>query len=293
MDEPELIPLADLDRGNPLVWEGEQPAQGVFLDAGDDPLALLGAPSVRLPPSPGLPADFEASPALRAKLQAVRRRLGEWAAAGAGGAEIDVADLDTGCREALRCMLGEGEVTGQVTLDGVGYRITESLLTGLWHLQGSDGSEWVEVAPVPAVVARAAESLQPAPVALPEPVPGVMNGLAVLAEVNDHAARWDGTGDHNRVINFTLLPMSPEDQRLLIDVLGRADLALESGGFGQCRVLATTVRHVWAVQYLNAMGHIILDTLEIGRIPDAVLAAREDFEDSHRRLGQLLETYGA
>ena len=93
------------------------------------------------------------------------------------------------------------------------------------------------------------------------------------------------------MLNFTLMPMSPEDQQLLLDVLGRADLALESGGFGQCRVMATTVRHVWAVQYLNAMGNTILDTLEIGRIPDAALAAAEDFEDSARRLDQMLETY--
>ena len=85
--------------------------------------------------------------------------------------------------------------------------------------------------------------------------------------------------------------MSPEDQQLLVDVLGRADLVLESGGFGQCKVLATTVRHVWAVQYENAMGNTILDTLEIGRIPDAALAAQEDFEDSSRRLDQILETY--
>ncbi len=118
-----------------------------------------------------------------------------------------------------------------------------------------------------------------------------MNGLAVLAEVNEHAARWDGSEPHNRVLNFTLMPMSPEDQQLLIDVLGRAELVLESGGFGNCRIMATTVRHVWAVQYLNAMGNTILDTLEIGRIPDAVLASREDFEDSCRRLERILETY--
>ena len=66
---------------------------------------------------------------------------------------------------------------------------------------------------------------------------------------------------------------------------------LESGGFGNCKLMATTVRHVWAVQYLNAMGNTILDTLEIGRIPDAALAAPEDFEDSARRLDQILETY--
>ena len=141
------------------------------------------------------------------------------------------------------------------------------------------------------IVERAALSLRQAPIPLPQQVPDVMNGPAVLAEVNEHAARWDGSEDHNRVLNFTLMPMNEQDQQLLLDVLGRADLELESGGFGNCRVMATTVRHVWAVQFVNAMGNTILDTLEIGRIPDAVLAAPEDFEDSSRRLDQILDAY--
>jgi hydrogenase-1 operon protein HyaF len=56
-------------------------------------------------------------------------------------------------------------------------------------------------------------------------------------------------------------------------------------------VIATTVRHVWAVQYVNAMGNTILDTLEIGRVPDAVVAASQDLEDSARRLDEILDTY--
>ena len=85
--------------------------------------------------------------------------------------------------------------------------------------------------------------------------------------------------------------MSPEDQQLLIDVLGRAELVLESGGFGHCRVMATRVRDVWAVQYVNAMGNTILDTIEIGRIPEAAVAASQDLQDSARRLDEILDTY--
>ena len=291
MDKPDLIPLADLDRSNPMIWEGETPARGVFLDPGEDPLALLGTPSLQRLQSPRLPADFTASPALRAALDAIRERVRQVAAGETSHAALTVTHLEPDCRRALGEILGEGEVTGRVALDGVSYSITESVLTGLWHLRGSDDSEWVEVGAVPAIVTRAADSLRPAPVPLPEQVPGVMNGLAVLAEVNEHAARWDDTSEYNRVLNFTLLPMSPVDQQLLIDVLGRAELALESGGFGQCRVMATTVRNVWAVQYVNALGNTILDTLEIGRIPDAVLAAQEDFDETSRRLEQILETY--
>jgi hydrogenase-1 operon protein HyaF len=275
-----------------MVWDGEESAQGVFLDTGesDDALALLGTPGLQPKAEPHLPADFEASPALRATLEALRAELHRAAQGGSGG-RIDVTDLDPESRQALPLMLGHGEVTGRVTLDQVAYDIAESFMAGLWHVSGDDGSEWLEVGPVPGIVEQAAASLRQAPIALPKNVPGVMNGLAVLAEVNEHAACWDGSEEHNRVRNFTLMPMSPQDQQLLIDVLGRADLLLESGGFGHCKLMATTVRHVWAVQYLNAMGNTILDTLEIGRIPDAALAAPEDLEDSARRLDRILETY--
>ena len=293
MSKPDLIPLKDMDRANPMIWDAQEAAQGVFLGSGesDDPLALLGESAFQPSEEPRLPADFEVSAALRERLQQLQQVMATAAAGRNRPAPVDVSTLDIGDREALHLMLGRGEVSGQLSLDGVSYQLTESLMTGLWQVSGSDDSEWLEVAPVPAVVERAANSLAPAPVPLPPELPGVMNGLAVLAEVNEHAAGWSSEQQRNRVLNFTLMPMSPEDQQLLIDVLGRADLVLESGGFGQCKVLATTVRHVWAVQYENAMGNTILDTLEIGRIPDAALAAQEDFEDSSRRLDQILETY--
>jgi len=161
----------------------------------------------------------------------------------------------------------------------------------VWHLTGSDGNEYLEVAAIPSVITRAAGSLRTAPIPLPEAGPGIMNGLALLAEINEHAASWHPGIEHNRVLNFTLLPTSVADQQLLIDVLGRAELVLDSGGFGNCRVMATTVRHVWAVQYVNGMGKTIMDTIEIGRIPDAAIAASQDLEDSSGRLAEILDTY--
>jgi hydrogenase-1 operon protein HyaF len=272
-----------------MIWEGEEQAEGVFLDTGDA-LDLLGTPALHLPPQPRLPTDFEPDAILRGILARVSAALHDSAGGGAHGQRIVIAGLDRLSRQALLEMLGEGEVTGSVSLDRVSYAVSESVLPGLWRVAGSDGSEWLEVGSMPALVAVASSSLRRAPIALPTAVPGVMNGLAVLAEINEHAANWnDGIAD-NRILNFTLLPMSPADQQLLIDVLGRAELVLESGGFGNCRVMATTVRHVWAVQYVNAMGHTILDTIEVGRIPDAAVAANQDIEDSAQRFDEILDT---
>jgi len=294
MSKPDLIAVTNLhpSRQNPMIWTGEEQPAGVFLDPGDnaEALALLGMPSILPPATPRLPVDFEPGPLLRARLEQLRQAMAS-AAAGGDSQTLDMVELDANSRQALLEMLGEGEVSGHVTLDGVHYAITESVLPGIWHLCGSDGNEYLEVGAVPAVITRAAASLRSAPLSLPAAVPGVMNGLALLAEINQHAAAWHPGIEHNRVLNFTLLPTSPTDQQLLIDVLGRAQLVLDSGGFGNCRVMATTLRHVWAVQYVNGMGKTIMDTIEIGRIPDAALAARQDLEDSAERLAEILETY--
>ena len=294
MSESDLIPLKNLDqsRANPMIWENEEQPQGIFINAGDDDaLALLGVPAMQLPPLARLPVDFEPGPQLLDRLEQLRQAIRDAATGRHIDQRIDMAELDQQSRQALHEMLGEGEVSGEVSLDGITYAITESVLTGIWRISGSDATEWLEVAPVPAVVTRAANSLRPAPVALPPALPGLMNGLPVLAEINEHAANWQEGSGPNRVLNFSLLPMSPQDQALLTDVLGRADLVLNSGGYGNCRVMATRVRHVWAVQYVNGMGHTILDTIEIGHVPDAAVAAREDFEDSAERLDEILEAY--
>lgn len=298
MNESDLIPVTnlqpapDLTRENPMIWTGEEQPVGVFLDAGetDDALALLGMPALQQPATPRLPIDFTPGPLLRARLQQLREAVTR-AATGGDGQLLDMVELDSDSRQSLLEMLGEGEVSGSVTLDEVQYSIVESVLPGVWHLTGSDGNEYLEVAAIPSVITRAAGSLRTAPIPLPEAGPGIMNGLALLAEINEHAAGWHPGMEHNRVLNFTLLPTSVADQQLLIDVLGRAELVLDSGGFGNCRVMATTVRHVWAVQYVNGMGKTIMDTIEIGRIPDAAIAASQDLEDSSGRLAEILDTY--
>ena len=228
MSKSDLIAVTNLppSRENPMIWTGEEAPEGVFLDAGatDDALALLGTPSMARPATPRLPIDFEPGPLLRTRLEQLRGAMAG-AAAGGDGQILDMTDLDADSRQSLLEMLGEGEVSGSVSLDDVHYSITESLLREVWHLTGSDGNEYLEVAAIPSVITRAAASLRSAPVPLPPAGPGIMNGLALLAEINEHAGNWHPGIEHNRVLNFTLLPTSPADQQLLIDVLGRAELA--------------------------------------------------------------------
>ncbi len=305
MSESPLIPLKALDaaatvptRANPMIWEGDAPAEGVFLDAGD-PLALLGTPSFALPELPKLPEDFTPSAALTNWLDELMTALTAASADATRDAlvrTLSLAALNDNDRLAVHEILGRGEVDGQVTLDGVRYEIHESVLAGVWRVSGDDGSEVVEVGAVPGVVTAAAESLETAPFAIPAPGPEHMNGPAVLAELSERGADCAetlarGKVPESHVVNFTLLPTTEADQALITAVLGRANLELTSGGFGDCRVMATRYRHLWAVQYVNAMEHTILDTIEVGTVPGAVRAAQEDFEDSAARLAEIREAY--
>ncbi len=65
-------------------------------------------------------------------------------------------------------------------------------------------------------------------------------------------------------------------------------MAVLSRGFGNCRVSSTQVRHLWRVQYFNSMQTLILNTLEVTRVPEVALAAEEDLADSHERLLDLI-----
>ena len=291
MKQPELIASTNPHaRANPMIWEDDEAAQGVFLGTqDDDPLALLGTPPLVLPNAPRLPDDFSPSPALIAWLGELKTAL-RVAAAGESRQITPLNALSDVSVQAVLEILGEGEVHGNVRLDGVRYEIFESVLPGVWRLKGSDGSHTVEIARLPRAVLEAAHSLELPPFDVPPSLPGLMNAQPLLAEISDRGSRWQ-PGDETHVMNFTLLPMSEGDQHAIREVLGRADLELESGGFGNCRVFATRYRHIWAVQYLNALGHTILDTVEIGAPPGAVAAAQQDFEDSLLRLDEILDTY--
>jgi hydrogenase-1 operon protein HyaF len=222
-------------------------------------------------------------------------------AADAPGQLFDVTAFSAGESRLLGEVLGEGEVSATVALPGgVVAQVRESVLAGLWRVRfdGPDGAhvgEYLEVAAIPAAVRQATALAAPAiaPAAPPEGAPGeYMNVMPLLAEIADRMARWR-KGEPSHVMNFSLLPMTASDMAYLQACLGTGPVALAASGYGTCRVLATGARHVWSVQYSNAGGEVVLDTLEIGDVPTAVLAAEEDFRDSAERLREIAAAYFA
>ncbi|HSQ70416.1 MAG TPA: hydrogenase expression/formation C-terminal domain-containing protein [Steroidobacteraceae bacterium] len=279
-----------------LTWHPKVP--GDSSAAGDGEPRLIGMPTGLLRPSRQALAADQLTPASRSVMNEVLEDLRSRA-----GSEnmpprrIDLAGLDEAGKAAVADMLGEGDVWAKVGLDDTYLRIVESVLPGVWRLEAStaDGTtgEWLEVGAVPEPILRAAAELPAASIAIPGQMPqGAMNAPYLLAELQDRSINYQG-GAENHVINFTLLPLTDVDAQVLTSVLGQIPLVIRSGGYGSTRVFATGLRHVWAVQYINGMGSVILDTLEVGGVPVAVLAAREDFEDSAGRLAEILEAFSS
>jgi hydrogenase-1 operon protein HyaF len=282
-----------------LVWHpkvsGEAPTPAPAT-GGDDQLRLIGMPTGLVRPSRQALTVDQLTPAARAILDEVvadlRRRID---APDAPPTRFNLDDLGESDKATVADMLGEGDVWAKVGLGDTFLRVVESVLTGVWRLESSnaDGtsSEWIEVGAVPQPILQASTQLPRDTLEVPKQMPqGAMNAPYLLSELLDRSAKYQ-PGAENHVINFTLLPLTDVDAEVLTGVLGQVPLVIRSGGYGSSRVFATGLRHVWAVQYVNGMGSVILDTLEVGGIPVSVLAAKEDFEDSAERLAEILQAF--
>jgi hydrogenase-1 operon protein HyaF len=140
------------------------------------------------------------------------------------------------------------------------------------------------------VLLRAFEPVRPAEGLFACPGPGVVNAPPVVTELLEKAGAWR-TGAPAHAVNLTLLPHTPEDLDHFEVALGQGAATLLSRGYGDCRVEATAIPQIWRVRFFNSMGALILDTFEVTDMPEAVLAAREDFEDSAARLDEVFEAF--
>jgi len=277
-----------------LVWHPKVPGEAPA--GGDDQLRLIGMPTGLVRPARQALAADQLTASARTVMHEVLAGLERQALAPAGlPTRISLDDLDETDKATVADILGEGDVWAKVGTRDTYWRIVESVLAGVWRLEAStaDGttSEWIEVGQVPQPILTAAAEQPRATIDIPEHAPqGAMNALPLLVELQERSSACR-PGAENHVINFTLLPITEVDTQVLTSALGQIPLVIRSGGYGSSRVFATGLRHVWAVQYINSMGNVILDTLEVGGVPVSVLAAREDFEDSAERLAEILEAF--
>src|SRR5208282_3202609 len=109
--------------------------------------------------------------------------------------------------------------------------------------------------------------------------PNLMNAPAIATELADKL-QSHSPGDAAHVINLSLLPLTGEDADYLGRRLGQGAVTILSRGYGNCRISSTAVKNAWRVRYFNSRETVILDTIEIVRIPEVACAAQEDLADS-------------
>lgn len=221
------------------------------------------------------------------------RRVADWLKVAGNGRSpgiVDLSELQAADRELINQVLGEGEVSARVVLVDGELQIQESVFAGVWRVVGA-GRDLIEVGAAPAALlgdARPLSSVIDALETHPKVLPrGVMNAPAVIAELAEHLRRWQ-PGQGAQVINLTLLPLSPEDVSYLTGRLGSSGTEVLSRGYGNCRVSRSALACCWQLVYYNSQDQVILNTIEVTDLPDAVCAAAEDLADSAERLEETL-----
>jgi hydrogenase-1 operon protein HyaF len=275
----------------PLTGPGSQPAED-----GDD-FAFIEMPKgMRTYSMPQALESEDAkayAPALL-KLLAVLDALNAKPAPGASIA-IDLTDLDAANRAFIDQTLGEGEVS---IIAGASIQAQESVMAGVWrvHEVSDDGAltgDVIEVGEFPQSVLKLAQEagragLRPFEEAAPQGE--LMNAPALAAELADKLASFT-PGAPAHVINLSLLPVSDGDLAYLERRLGLGAVSILSRGYGNCRIMSTGVKNAWWVRYFNSREALILNTIEVTRLPGAACAAGQDLEDSAERLAEILETF--
>jgi len=213
---------------------------------------------------------------------------------GCGPMLANLSALDEKNRELVNQILGEGEVS--ISYDGaIRARSQESVLAGVWRTMYLDeddkvSSDILEVADVPHTV-RMPDGLARSINAEKTDVPATLNNaLAILVELE---ARWPAFVEQGvpHAINLTLLPLSEEELAFIDERLGRGPIDTLSRAYGKCQVSSTLTPKVWWVRYFNSMGALILNTIELVDVPEAIRAAPEDLDDSAKRLDDILTPY--
>ncbi|OYU77969.1 MAG: hydrogenase expression/formation protein [Burkholderiales bacterium PBB5] len=256
-----------------------------------------GMDTFRAPPLPE-PEDLVGHQGALAALHAVLDALRQ-AVRGGQPQPVSLRGLGTADLALVHQVLGEGEVSAQV-LPAPGQtrvQIQESVFAGVWRVlqQLPDGTlqDTVEVGAIPQVLHQAAhdDARAPRPDLLSAP-PGIMNAQPVLTELEDHRQRYSLGGSaatQAQVVNLTLLPLTPEDIGFMDHVLGTGRVLILSRGYGNCRITNCQVPHTWRVVYYNSQDHVILNSVEVTRLPEVACAAPEDLRDSLERLAEVLD----
>ena len=273
-----------------VIGPGSQPGKSgdalTYIDMPSD-MATFVAPSI---PDPG---DVRHLGAAREAMDWLRQALRTYSP-GLSPQLANLSLLDDDNRELVNQVLGEGEVS--INCEGeFPARIQESVLAGVWrtfYFDKDDNAvaDLLEVADVPALVTAALDGGPVDTDIADSELALAGNARPILVELQSAQASFAADGTTHSV-NLSLLPMSEDELEFIDRRLGRGPIDILSRAYGKCQVISTQAAGIWWVRYYNGMGTLILNTIEVTRVPQVVLAADEDLGDSAVRLQEILAPY--
>lgn len=218
-------------------------------------------------------------------------------ARGGAAESLSLAELPADDLRLVEQVLGEGEVSAVVRPSGAAsgmLHVQETALTGVFRvaLATSSGvrSDRLEVTTLPSVLLEHAArdgQVRGTELSARAQPDGLMNAPALLCELRACWRRGVDAAPVPHVLNLSLLPLSAADAKLLDAELGTGTVTILSRGYGNCRISSTERPGTWRVTYYNSEDALILDTLEVSRVPEVACAAQQDLAESAVRLAEL------
>jgi HupH hydrogenase expression protein, C-terminal conserved region len=99
------------------------------------------------------------------------------------------------------------------------------------------------------------------------PVATIGGGVtAILAEIAAQLERLARDGEPS-AIDLRSLPMSVDDRRRLIDMLGSGEANITLQADGESAICETAVPGVWWTEHRDGRGEVIAAFIEIARVP--------------------------
>ena len=113
------------------------------------------------------------------------------------------------------------------------------------------------------------------------------NLMPLLHEIRHALARWLD-GGHTHAIDLRSIPMSPDEEQRLLELLGAGEVRATLSALGRSEIVETAFPGVWLTTHHNDDDVLVGRLLEICEIPEILKSQVEDAGTALRRLDDLL-----
>ena len=113
------------------------------------------------------------------------------------------------------------------------------------------------------------------------------NLVPLLHEIRHALARWLDDG-HTHAIDLRSIPMSPGEERRLLELLGDGEVRATLSALGSSEIAETAYPGVWVVTHYNDDEVLVGRFVEICGIPEILQSQAEDAAVALQHLDDLL-----